>query len=238
MPLHGSAVLANWGGVAPGSERDYSRWHAMEHMPERLAVPGFLRGRRAVAEAHETDAPLFMMYEAETAAVFESEAYLARLNDPTPWTRRILSSYVRPIRTVCHVVDSLGDGIGGVLGSIRIDRTTSGEGESVSEAAMRSAFHTATRETDLIGGHLLRGDPTVGQADTVEKAARESRGDPDRVVAWAILFEAVDRESVEAALSLATKELANEAVEPRLGVYVTTHVLSAADLSAALGMQL
>ena len=121
MPLYGSAVLANWGGVAPGSERDYSRWHAMEHMPERLAVPGFLRGRRAVAEAHETDAPLFMMYEAETAAVFESEAYLARLNNPTPWTRRILSSYVRPIRTVCHVVDSLGDGIGGVLGSIRID---------------------------------------------------------------------------------------------------------------------
>jgi len=37
----GRGALVNWGGVVAASEVDYNAWHSLEHMPERLAVPGF-----------------------------------------------------------------------------------------------------------------------------------------------------------------------------------------------------
>ena len=241
MPLYGTAVLANWGGVAPGTEHDYSRWHATEHMPERLAVPGFLRGRRAVAVDKTTTAPYFMMYEARSAAVFESAPYLTRLNDPTPWTARVLSTYVAPIRTVCHIEDSRGEGVGGYLGSLRIDRDQGPgmdrDAEEHLRRTLRSALQTASEDLDLIACHLLRGDPEIGQSDTVEKAARESRGDPDRIVDWAMLMEGVDLEGVEAALARAENSiLRSNRVEPAVAVYATTHALTATDLNPAAGL--
>ena len=46
MPLRGRAFFSMWSGVLQGYERELDRWHTIEHMPERLGVPGFLRGRR------------------------------------------------------------------------------------------------------------------------------------------------------------------------------------------------
>ena len=48
MGLLGSAVLVNWGGVVEEKEIEYNEWHSKEHMPERISLPGFLRGLRAV----------------------------------------------------------------------------------------------------------------------------------------------------------------------------------------------
>ena len=46
MPLLGRGVLAIWHTISPEGETDYWRWHDREHIPERVGVPGFLRGRR------------------------------------------------------------------------------------------------------------------------------------------------------------------------------------------------
>ena len=43
MTLLGQAVLAFWHDVAPGGEAEFDQWHLREHIPERLAVPGFPR---------------------------------------------------------------------------------------------------------------------------------------------------------------------------------------------------
>ena len=48
MGLLGSAVLVNWGGIVEEKEIEYNEWHSKEHMPERMCLPGFLRGLRAV----------------------------------------------------------------------------------------------------------------------------------------------------------------------------------------------
>lgn len=50
MGLLGSGALAIWNGIAPEAEREFDRWHTYEHIPERMALPGFLRGRRYVAD--------------------------------------------------------------------------------------------------------------------------------------------------------------------------------------------
>lgn len=113
--LLGQGALVNWGGVVAEQEDDYNMWHSREHMPERLAVPGFRRGRRGVAVVGTPETlKYFMMYEAADADVFVSAPYLARLNDPTPWTRRILSAYIAPSRTICRVIASKGLGAGGM----------------------------------------------------------------------------------------------------------------------------
>ena len=38
--------------------------------------------------------------------VFESKEYIERLNNPTIWTKSILSNYISPSRTICDVLQS------------------------------------------------------------------------------------------------------------------------------------
>ena len=46
-----------------------------------------------------------MMYEAKNKEVFVSKEYLERLNNPTKWTKEILSNYISS-RTICSVISS------------------------------------------------------------------------------------------------------------------------------------
>ena len=107
MGLLGSAVLVNWGGIVEEKEIEYNEWHSKEHMPERISLPGFLRGLRAVGiPGTNFNHKYFMMYEAEAKEVFVSRKYLERLNNPTEWTKDILSNYLSPSRTICSVISS------------------------------------------------------------------------------------------------------------------------------------
>jgi len=94
----GGAVLAIWFDVDPPGKDDVQAWYERQHLPERLAVPGFLRGRR-FAVAGEGPA-FFTLYETRDSGVLSSSAYIERLNDPTDWTRRSLSAFRGMIRTV------------------------------------------------------------------------------------------------------------------------------------------
>jgi len=94
------AVLAIWADCKPGHEALFEQWYQHEHLPERLAVPGFKRGRRY--QAIGDSAHFMTCYDADEAAVFSSPAYLARLNDPTALTQQIMSQAVTNLsRTIC-----------------------------------------------------------------------------------------------------------------------------------------
>jgi hypothetical protein len=47
--INGNAVLSMWHDIEATSQSAYIEWHVLEHMPERVSIPGFLRGRRGVA---------------------------------------------------------------------------------------------------------------------------------------------------------------------------------------------
>jgi ABC-type glycerol-3-phosphate transport system permease component len=116
MSFLGTAILAFWADVDPSGEADYVDWHNREHMPERCAVPGFLRGRRYVAVAAAPK--YFMMYETETLATLASPAYVERLNNPTPWTQKCLALFRNSNRTACRTTVSMGRGIGGAVAKV------------------------------------------------------------------------------------------------------------------------
>jgi hypothetical protein len=101
-------ILSIFNNVTPGREADFEHWFQSEHLAERLAVPGFLLGRRY--QAMDADRQYFNYYLTETAGVLTSDAYLARVNDPTPMTRMVMSEVFRDmIRTVCERIFSAGE---------------------------------------------------------------------------------------------------------------------------------
>lgn len=218
--LLGLGVLVNWGGVVAEQEDDYNAWHSMEHMPERLSVPGFRRGRRAIGvDGTSEDQKYFMMYEAETADVFVSQPYLARLNDPTPWTRRILSAYVAPSRTVCRVRQSIGRGVGGWNATVQF----------AAPLGPIDWLPAIAGIPGVLGAHILDGDTQLGQQPTAEKAFRESRGEADRTVVAAILIDSYDHRATGISLR-ATLDRLGEAAEGAIAtMYQVQHVIGAED---------
>ncbi|MBI3043094.1 MAG: hypothetical protein HYY78_09745 [Betaproteobacteria bacterium] len=69
------ALLLVWTDVPADMEAEFNDWYDREHMRERVEVPGFIRGRRFAAVS---GAPRYLaLYEAQSAAVMMSDAYLA-----------------------------------------------------------------------------------------------------------------------------------------------------------------
>jgi hypothetical protein len=73
MALLGSAAIAMWWDIAPAQRIEFEDWHSHEHFPERLSLPGFLRGSRW-SSANEG---VFVMYELETYDTLTSPCYLS-----------------------------------------------------------------------------------------------------------------------------------------------------------------
>ena len=91
MSLLGKAAIAIWCHIDASLLAEHDAWHSGEHLPERLAIPGFLRGRRCRAPDEAAAWPYFILYEVRDAAVTTSPAYLERLNNPTPWSRKLFA---------------------------------------------------------------------------------------------------------------------------------------------------
>ena len=89
MALLGKGVLAIWNGIKSEAEDDFVAWHVREHIPERVGLPGFLRGRRYVAR--DGHPKYFNFYETARVDDLSSPAYQARLNAPTEWTRKVVA---------------------------------------------------------------------------------------------------------------------------------------------------
>ena len=99
--LEHPGILAIWNDCRSGREAEFEAWFQGEHLQERLAVPGFLFGRRHAAISG--GAGYFNFYVVETPAVLTSKPYLERLDNPTPMTKRIMSEvFLNMNRTVCH----------------------------------------------------------------------------------------------------------------------------------------
>ena len=72
-----AGFLVVWNDVAPAVEAEYQRWHRIEHMPERMSLPGFTLGRRYVDRGGRRYRYL-TLYEARSVETFCSEPYRTR----------------------------------------------------------------------------------------------------------------------------------------------------------------
>ncbi|MBT3361441.1 MAG: hypothetical protein HN403_17600 [Rhodospirillales bacterium] len=194
MGLRGSGALIFWHDIREGGESDYEAWHSHEHMRERIGVPGFLRGRRGTAL--NNDGPRYLiLYEVEEASVLTSDPYLARLNDPTPWTLRVVANFINTNRTISRVSASAGDGVGSIVLTIRFSPRV-GEEIVLRDWLSQNAFPELASTPGLTGVHLLESDVQASETDTAEKKLRDS---PDDVADWVLVVEGYNEENIKAA---------------------------------------
>lgn len=107
----GRAAMLLFFDIADGAIAEHDDWHTHEHLPERLSVPGFLRGTRWVG-LRQGQPRYFVVYEVAEVGVLTSAAYLERLDNPTPWTQKIMPHYRGMTRGFCAVAGRAGLGLG------------------------------------------------------------------------------------------------------------------------------
>ncbi len=151
MGLAGQGVVAIWNDITPEGRGDFYEWHNREHMPERVGIPGFRRGRRYVALAGEPE--FFTLYETDSPEILAGADYLDRLNNPTPWTQHAVAQFRNVARSLCRVALSLGHGQGGMILTLRYDVAAEREEEQRRLLAHRILPALADRP-GIVGAHL------------------------------------------------------------------------------------
>jgi hypothetical protein len=214
--LAGEGAVAIWNGIAEAGRAEFYAWHLHEHMPERVGIPGFVRGRRYRAADATTQPEFFTLYETETFQVIQGSDYLARLNAPTAWTRAATAHFQSTTRSLTRVVASHGVGSGGALLTLRFD--IADDDQQAAVPLLSSALEAAARLPRVSGAHLLRADEGVSDQSTAESKGRKDLLAPAR---WVVLLEGCDVDALDAARaqSRALAELRDAAA----GRYVLEH---------------
>jgi hypothetical protein len=139
-------ILAIFNNIAIGREAEFEEWFQHEHLAERIAVPGFLLGRRY--EAVSGQSRYFNFYLAQSAETFKSTAYLNRLDHPTPMTRIVMSEIFKQMnRTVCNRTFRRGTMRGSTAVVVRFD-------ERPNEGLLRDTIETLMAERAVACGEI------------------------------------------------------------------------------------
>jgi hypothetical protein len=187
-------ILAIFNNVAPGREAQFEAWFQHEHLAERIAVPGFLIGRRH--EAISGQPRYFNFYVTQSVGVLKSAAYLERLDAPTPMTRTVMSEIFKDmIRTVCRRTFRRGAMRGTGVVAVRF-------GERPAETVLQAAIETLMRDTAVACGEIWRAADTLEFPVSMEERLRGG----DRKIEACLLVETLrvrDAEMIAAALASA-----------------------------------
>jgi hypothetical protein len=157
-------IQAIWNDCRAGHEAEFEAWFQGEHLLERLAVPGFLFGRRHQAISGASG--YFNFYLVESPAVLTSKFYLERLDNPTPMTRRIMSDvFINMNRTVCHRTLRRGAFRGAYAVTVRFD-------EAPDETSLAGLVDKLVADPGVAASEIwIATDPT-GQPVSMEEKLR------------------------------------------------------------------
>jgi hypothetical protein len=229
MALLGDAAVAMWADFVPEIVPEFEDWHTHEHMPERLGIPGFLRGTRWSGGG--AGASHFILYELESLEVFSSQAYLERLNQPTPWSRKLTPHHRNMVRTPCQVAGSAGAGVGAALLTIRFSPRP-GEADRLRDWLVGAVLPELARRPGLASANLLVAQPQVMPPQTEEQRLRGG----DAVADWVLLVGGYDAAAIallpDHDLGAAVLRDCGAAPGAVAGVYRLDFALTSVDLGA------
>ena len=189
--LAGQAVMINWSDVAVENRHAYYEWHCREHMVGRVALPGFVRGRRYIAAKASRD--FLVCYEVEDIGALTSKAYSDKANAPSELTRRTSRYVVNASRALARVRASLGIGTGGCALTLRFDVRPGSESE-LEQHLVSTALPALAAIPEITGAHFLVADVEASSVVPVERQGR-----PTEIPRWIVFVEGVSLEAVNAA---------------------------------------
>jgi hypothetical protein len=179
-------ILAIFNDCRAGREAEFEAWFQGEHLIERLAVPGFLFGRRHKAVS---GAPgYFNFYMVETPEVLTSKPYLERLDHPTPMTRTIMSEvFINMNRTVCRRTARRGSFRGAFAVAARFNETPDA-------TALSGTLEEFCADTAVAGGEIWLALDAGAMPVSMEEKLRGG----DKKIAGALLIETLYQEGAHA----------------------------------------
>ncbi len=189
MSLAGEAIVSIWHDITDEGRDEFYWWHIHEHMPERVGIPGFLRGRRYIAE--EGTPEIFTLYETETIDVASGSDYHERLNNPTPWTLKAVQHFRNVARCIQHVRFTAGPGMGGHLLTLQFEVD---EPDGFAERLAAEVLVKIRDVQGVTGVHLGETDMAASDTRTKERDLREGEM---LMPGWAILVEAARRDELD-----------------------------------------
>ena len=186
MALSSDAAMVLYYDIV-GDGADHDDWHTYEHLHERLAIPGFLRATRWVAEP---GAPKYLViYEVTGTEVATSTSYLERLNNPTPWTESMMGRFRGMVRGFCTVVASSGYGLGNTAVSVRF-MPVEGQESNLTAWLAQEVLPAMASRRGMASVQLLQ--PAAPPPMTKEQSMRG----PDAPMTWLLLATAYDAEAL------------------------------------------
>ena len=157
-------ILAIFNDCVAGREAEFEQWFQGEHLQERLAVPGFLFGRRH--QAISGSCGYFNFYLVESPAVLMSKPYLERLDNPTPLTRKVMSEiFINMNRTICHRTLRLGAFRGAYAVTARFN-------DAPEMAALTALAETLMKDVGVASCEIWRAIDRAGQPVSMEEKLR------------------------------------------------------------------
>jgi hypothetical protein len=144
----------------------------------------------------------FILYELEAPEVLDGEAYLARLNAPSPWSQRIMPLLGNFIRGGGVITDRAGRGEGAIVAALRLPRLPDQPRQLADDLA---GLH------GIAAVQIGATDVARTSVPTIEKGMRKAEG----IFAGLLIIEALDETSLRAALKRAA-EVAGDAGDPEI----------------------
>lgn len=191
MALAGKAIVAIWNDITPEGRANFYEWHSREHMPERVGIPGFRRGRRYIAIEGQIE--FFTLYEADSKSVLVGKDYKERLNSPTEWSQRSVGAFLNNLRGICDLAFSDSHVEGAYLFTIRFDI----EDKDAAEIRASLAGDVLPRlyeGAEMTGTHLAICDREMSGTNTSLQRTRKI-GVPN----WIVMLEASTARAAKAA---------------------------------------
>ena len=90
----GRTVMVVMMDVDPDHDEEFNRWYNDEHLPERLAIPGYVSARRFKLEEGQGVLKYLCIWELEDASPLQSQEYRAQ-NARSSQLRDRAHSYIR-----------------------------------------------------------------------------------------------------------------------------------------------
>lgn len=157
-------ILAIFNDCRAGREAEFDAWFQGEHLLERLAVPGFLYGRRH--QAISGSCGYFNFYLVESPDVLASKPYLERLDNPTPMTRKIMSEvFLNMNRTVCRRTLRRGGFRGAYTVTARFN-------DAPDAGALAATLDELVRDPNIAGGEIWIALDPAGMPVSMEEKLR------------------------------------------------------------------
>jgi len=177
--------LAIWCEIGPDDLVDCRNWLTQEHISDRIYSPGFLGVRLCASVDNERSH--FFLYCTDSPQVMKAPPYQAILNNPSPWTRRLMVKFGPFDRAAGERLVKIGRGFGSYLVASRIR----GSGAEIDPVKARAALEALIDLPNTVGVRLLKTDRDHTGIKSAEKLMRSGvEGDFD----YLLVIEALSQE--------------------------------------------